>query len=71
MKVYYADLINGATKQLYRVIYLGDDNSIAAWLAAGVVPENIKELQVDPGLLAPLHSALVFQVSMLRGERVH
>ena len=71
MKVYYADLRDSTTGKLHRLLYLADEATLAEWVAAGVAYGQVGELAVDPVLMAQLHAALNFQVSMLRGEKVH
>lgn len=64
MKAYRADLIDPATGQLHRIIYVASPEALASWHEAHLVPENTQPITVAPELMEALRQQIEFEVEV-------
>lgn len=70
MKVYRADLIDGATGKLHCLVYVASPETLAEWLAARLVPENITEVALSPALMEAIRAEVEFKVDLAGSDRL-
>ncbi len=65
MKAYRADLIDPATGQLHRIVYLASAEALANWHAACLVPKNTQPITVTPELMEALRRQIEFEADVV------